>query len=50
MQILDADKLTFALLADVGNFEIRFGSVYNFPAIHTVCRFYTDLKRNCMTR
>ena len=50
MQILDADKLTFALLADVDNFEIRFGSVYNFPAIHTICRFYTDLKRNCMTR
>ena len=50
MQILDADKLTFALFADVDNFEIRFLFVYNFPAIHTACRFYTESKRNCPKR
>ena len=50
MQILDADKLLFALFADVDNFEIRFGFVYNFPAIHIACRFYTGLKRNCPKR
>lgn len=50
MQILNADKLLFALFADVDNFEIRFGFVYNFLAIHTACRFYTELERNCMTR
>ena len=50
MQILDADKLLFALFADVDNFEIRFSCVHNFPAIHTACRFYTGLERNCMTR
>ena len=50
MQILNADKLLFALFADVDNFEIRFGFVHNFPAIHTACRFYTGLKRNCPKR
>ena len=50
MQILNADKLLFALFADVDNFEIRFGFVYNFPAMHTACRFYTGLKRNCPKR
>jgi len=50
MIILDADKPLFALLADVDNFDIRFGSVHNFPAIHTAFRFYTGLERNCLKR
>lgn len=50
MLILDADKPLFVLLADVDNFDIWFGSVHNFPAIHTACRFYTEPERNCMTR
>ena len=50
MESLDADKLLFALFADVDNFEILFGFVHNFPAIHTACRFYTGLKRNSPKR
>ncbi|EER55307.1 hypothetical protein NEIFL0001_2317 [Neisseria flavescens SK114] len=47
---MDADKLPFVLFADVDNFEIWFLFVYNFPAIHTACWFYTESKRNCPKR
>jgi len=40
MLILDTDKPLFALLADVDNFEIWFGSVHNFPAIHSLPVLY----------